>query len=270
MTGLIYGKLNRARTFSQTFTRTFDGLGTMQIVLPDYPVTSVTSVQVGNSAVPPSVLPTPPGTNLPPGTSIGYGYRFIPWEGNLPGANATLEFNGGFFWQGVQNVKVVYQAGYLVQNEPAIIPASPGPYTVTVLQQEGIWCRDGGVVYADTGVALTPVTAITAAGQYIPPSDAAPGLYTFGVADQGAPILISYSFVPAPLEEACIQMVAERYSYRTRVGEVMKSLGGQETARFQRGAMGPPWSSKSSLPPEVMDLIWDYVSVVYPSVGAPV
>lgn len=267
MTGLIYGKLNRARTFSQTFTRVFDGLGTMQIVLPDYPVTGVTSVQVGNAAVPPSALPTPPGTLQPAGTSLGYGYRIIPWDGNLPGANATLEFNGGFFWQGAQNVKVVYQAGYLVQAEPAIVPATP--FEVTVLQQEGIWCRDNGVTYASTGVALVPVAAITAAGQYIPPSDTSPGLYTFGTADASAAILISYSFIPAPLEEACIQMVAERYSYRSRVGDISKSLGGQETVRFARGAMGPPWSRQSSLPPEVMDLISDYISVVYPTVGAP-
>ena len=79
MTGLIYGKLNRARTFSQTFVRTFDGLGTMQIVLPDYLVTSVSAVTVGNTTIPPSVL----GTS---GPSPGYGFRFVPWEGNLPGA----------------------------------------------------------------------------------------------------------------------------------------------------------------------------------------
>ena len=263
MTGLIYGKLNRARTFSQTFVRTFDGLGTQQIVLPDYPVTGVSTVTVGNTTIPPSVLGTP-------GASPGYGYRFIPWEGNLPGTNAVLEFNNGYFWTGVQNVRVTYQAGYLIVKEPGTVPVlKTGPYTITVLQPEGIWCRDGGVTYAD-GTSLTPVTTITMAGQYIPPTDANPGLYTFSTLDQGQAVLISYSFIPAPLEEACIQMVAERYSYRSRVGEVSKSLGGQETVRFQRGAAGPPWSSKSSLPPEVMDLISDYISVVYPAIGAPV
>src|ERR1017187_3601093 len=132
MTGLIYGKLNRARTFSQTFTRTFDGLGTMQIVLPDYPVTSVTAVQVGNTAIPASILPIPPGSIQPPGTNIGYGYRLIPWDGNLPGTNAVLEFRGGYFYSGVQNIKVTYQAGYLVQGEAQKVPPATGPYTVTV------------------------------------------------------------------------------------------------------------------------------------------
>ena len=253
MTGLIYGKLNRARTFSQTFTRTFDGLGTMQIVLPDYPVTSVSAVQIGHRLIQPAPLLTPPS-----GSYYGYGYRFVPWEGNLPGENTVFEFVGGYFPMGAQNIKITYQAGYLVQNELSVIPATT-PWQVTALQQEGIWCRDNGVVYATSGVAFMPVKTITAAGQYIPPLDTSPGVYTFGAADEAASVLISYSFIPAPLEEACIQMVAERYSYRNRVGDISKSLGGQETVRFQRG----------ELPPEIMGLIRDYVSVVYPAIGAP-
>lgn len=259
MTGLIYGKLNRARTFSQTFTRTFDGVGNMQLVLPDYPVTSVVSVQNGNAIVPPSVLPTPPGSPQPIGTNSGYGYRLIPWDGNLPGTNATLEFAGGYFYTGAQSVRVVYRAGYLVSGEASVVPSS-SPWQITALQQEGIWCRDNGVSYAATGISLIPVSTITSAGQYIPPPDSSPGVYTFGTADQNAAILISYSFIPAPLEEACIQMVAERMAYRGRIGEISKSLGGQESVRF----------SRDKLPPEVMALIHDYVSVVYPLVGAPV
>ena len=266
MTGLIYGKLNRARTYSQTFTRTFDGVGNMQLVLPDYPVTSITTVQQGQVLIPPSSISQP----TPVGATPGYGYRFIPWEGNLPGTNAVVEFVGGFFYTRAQNVRVTYNAGYLIAKEPGVVPvAKVGPYTITVLQPEGIWCRDGGVTYAD-GTPLTPVTTISMAGQYIPPSDATPGLYTFSGSDQAQPVLISYSFIPAPLEEACIQMIAERYSYRGRVGEISKSLGGQETMRFARGSMGRPWSGGSSLPPEVMDLIWDYISVLPPVIGAPV
>ena len=264
MTGLIYGKLNRARTYSQVFTRTFDGLGQMQLLLPDYPVTKIISVQQGSALIQPGPLATPPAA------STYYGYRCPLWNGNLPGANAMLDFVNGWFWNAPQNIKVTYQAGYLVADEQATVPLSPGPYTTTVLQQEGIWCRDNGVVYADTGIALVPVTTITAIGQYIPPPDTTPGLYTFGVADAGANVLISYSFIPAPLEEACVQMVVERYMYRGRVGEISKSLGGQETMRYAYGNSGPPWSRMSSLPPQVMDLIWDYVSVVPPEIGAPV
>lgn len=261
MTGLIYGKLNRARTYSRLFERVFDGVGNMQLLLPDYPVTSVVSVQQENTLIPAANLPTLPSAGS------GYGYRYIPWDGMLPGSNAMLEFQGGWFYTGVQSIKVTYKAGYLVANEPAVVPATP--FQITVLQEQGIWCRDNGVAYASTGQLLTPVATITAAGQYIPPTDANPGRYTFDTADVGQALLISYSFIPAALEEACIQMIAERYSYRGRVGDIMKSLGGQETIRYYRGNPGQPWNRTTSLPPEVMDLIWDYVNVVPPNIGAP-
>lgn len=250
MTSLIYSKLNRGRLFSQTITRTFDGLGTAQLVLPDYPVTSVISVQQGNGMIPPSV---------PTGANPGYGYRLVPWDGNLPGDNAVLELQNGFFWVGPQNVKVTYVAGYLISNEAQVVPAS-GLYEITVNQWQGIWCRDNGVAYADTGTALTPVKTLTGAGQYVVGPDSTPGLYTFSAADADAALLFSYSFIPAVLEEAAIQMVAERYAYRGRVGDISKSLGGQETMRFQRG----------DLPPEVAGMLQDYISVVPPNIGAPV
>jgi hypothetical protein len=268
MTALIYGKLNRARLYSQIFTRIFDGVGNMQIVLPDWPVTKIVSVQQGAAVIPLSVLPMP-NSPQPSGTNPGYGYRYVPWQGNLPGDPAVIEFVGGFFYTRPQNVKITYQAGYAVSDEPWTVPAI-SPWQVTVLQQQGIWSRDGGVVYADTGVALVPVATGPTVGQYIPPTDANPGLYTFAAADAGAAVLISYSFIPADLEEACIQMVAERYTYRSRVGVLSQSLGGQETMRYLRGGAGRPWSGTSSLPPEVMDLIWPYCSVTPPAIGAPV
>jgi hypothetical protein len=261
---MIYSKLNRARLYSQTFTRTFDGVGNMQLVLPDWPVTSISLVQQGSRVIPQSNLGTPPAT----GTNQWNGYRYIPWSGSLPGDAAVIEFANDWLYVFPQNVKVTYTAGYLIQNEPGIVPAAP--YQITVQQPMGIWCRDNGVVYATTGVALTPVPTSPGLGQYVIPPDTTPGVYTFSPNDQNAQVLISYSFIPADLEEACIQMVAERYAYRNRVGEISKSLGGQETIRWARGNAGPPWTSQSSLPPEVMDLIWPYVSVIPPAIGAPV
>ena len=264
MTGLIYGKLSRSRVYSHTHTRYFNGVGNMQLVLPDYPVTSISSVQIGQAVIQPSVVPLA-GAAQPSGTNPCYGYTFTPWNGGLPGANAVLEFRGGYFPVGVQNVQVVYTAGYLIQAEAWTVP-STSPYQITVLQPEGIWSRDNGVTYAN-GTPLQAVSTITGPGQYIIGPDSTPGLYTFGAADAGAAILISYSFIPAPLEEACIQMVNERYSYRSRIGEVSKSLGGQESVRFLRGGRN---TGNNSLPPEVMDLISDYISVLPPDIGAPV
>ena len=258
MSTMIRGKLNRGQLYGRTCTRTFDGVGNMQLVLPDYPVISVSSLVQGSQAIQSSTLTVNPG----------YGFRLIPWNGDLPGEPAVLELVGGYFYTRAQNIQVTYLAGYMIQNEAEVVPASPGPYTVTVLQPNGVWCRDNGVSYA-TGVALVPVAATPTVGQYIPPVDTTPGLYTFAPADTGKAILISYSFIPADLEEATIQMVAERLSYRGRIGEISKSLGGQETVRFFRGSSGPPYGRNSALPPEVMDLIWPYTSVLAPTMGAP-
>lgn len=267
MSTMIQGKLNRARTFSQSFVRVFDGVGNMQIVLPDYPVTSVQSVQIGQRVIPPSILPLS-GSAQPAGSNPGYGYRYIPWSGNLPGSPAVLEFAGGYFNQGAQNVRVQYTAGYLIQNEAWEITSGSG-MNVVVLQPLGVWCRDNGVTLVD-GTVLTPVTSGPPLGNdYVTPTDANPGAYTFSTATVGKEVLISYSFIPASLEEACIQMVAERYSYRSRVGDISKSLGGQETMRFFRGNTGMPWGRTGSLPPEVMDLLNDYISVLPPDIGAP-
>lgn len=268
MSALISNKLNRARTYSQSFTRVFDGVGNMQLVLPDYPVTAISTVQVGSRAILPSVIPAV-GSAPPPNTSLGDGYRWIPWRGDLPGDPVVIELADGWFRMGPQNVRVIYTAGYLIQGEAWTVPAT-APYQITVLQPSGIWCRDVSVSYAATSSSLVAVANSPGVGQYIPPTDSAPGLYTFSAADAGAAVLISYSFIPADLEEACCQMVAERYSYRNRIGEIAKTLGGQETIRWQRGAMGPPWNAYSSLPPEVMDLINPYISVVPPAIGAPV
>jgi hypothetical protein len=266
MTAMIYSKLNRSRLFSQSVIRTFDGTGTYQLVLPDWPVTAVTKVQVGASLINPSPLPNPTTGVIPP-PSLGYGYRFVSWNGNLPGDPAVLEFNNGIWYRGAQNIQVTYNAGYLQSNEPITVPSS-GPYTATVMQPQGLWCRDNGVVYASSGEALTPVATSPSVGQYIPPSDTNPGFYTFSSSDSGAALLVSYSFIPADLEEACIQMVTERWSYRGRIGTLSKSLGGQETVHFMRGGMRGQMFPE--LPPEVEALIWPYVSVLPPAIGAPV
>lgn len=269
---MIINKLNRARLFLQTFTRIIDAVGNYQIVLPDYPVLGITSVQMGSALVQPFPLPTPgQAPPLPQLTLAGYsGYRFVPWMGDLPGDPAVVEMVGGVFWRGVQNVKVTYQAGYAIQNEPQVVPATP--FQVTVNQPQGIWCRDGGVTYSN-GTALVAVTGTPAGGQYVPPLDppstlAALGQYTFSAADSGRTVLITYSFVPSDLEMACIQQVGEVFSYRDRIGQLDKTLGGQETIRYLRGGIGR--GQVFDIAPEVEARIWPYVSVIPPAIGAPV
>lgn len=268
---MINAKLNRGALYSRSVTTTLDGVGTYQLMLPEYPITEVTQVQMGSQLIQAAPLPTPSTSVVPPANPC-YGYRLTTWGGRLPGSPHMLEFVNGIWYYGVQNIKVTYVAGYLVENEPATIAAptvSGQPPTVTVKMPNGLWCKDNGVAYAN-GTLFVSVAASPTVGQYVPPTDSAPGVYTFNTNDVNASILISYSFIPADLEEAVCQMVTERYLYRTRVGEISKSLGGQESVRWSRGDLRSAYRDMNALPPEVMDLINPYISVLPPTIGAPV
>jgi hypothetical protein len=73
-------------------------------------------------------------------------------------------------------------------NEAHSVPAS-SVYTVTVTNS-ATFGIDLGVTYAATGIPLTNVATLTAAGQYT----YAAGVYTFYSADASAAVLFSYSY----------------------------------------------------------------------------
>lgn len=79
-----------------------------------------------------------------------------------------------------------------VETQAAAIPASPGPYTVTVTNSAN-FIEDLGVVNASTGSAFTRVASAPATGQY----SVSAGVYTFASADAGGSIIISYSWLDA-------------------------------------------------------------------------
>ena len=83
---------------------------------------------------------------------------------------------------------------------------------------------------------MTAVAASPATGQYIAPTSSN-CFYQFAAGDVNAAVLISYSYVPADIEDACINIVGERYSYKSRPGLVSKSLGGQETMSYSQKDM---------------------------------
>ena len=58
------------------------------------------------------------------------------------------------------------------------------------------------------------------------------GVYSFAQADAGSTVLLTYGYVPADLASCCMDWAAERYAYRSRIGQHSKSLGGQETMAF--------------------------------------
>lgn len=72
--------------------------------------------------------------------------------------------------------------------EAHAVPAS-SPYTVTVTNSAE-FVDDYGVVYAATGLPLTKVASGPTQGQY----SVSAGVYTFAAADDGAAVLISYTY----------------------------------------------------------------------------
>jgi Phage gp6-like head-tail connector protein len=210
----IYGELGRASLFQHTVSETYDGPGRARLILRQWPVLSVTSLTVGTQAIQAAA-------------SYGQtGYQLQTWDGIPPGAPQALDLNGYVFCPGSSNVAVTYTAGYVVQNEAQTIPGTP--YQVTVEAPYGNFAVDQGVNFTG-GAALTKVASAPAAGQY---SVDAAGKYTFAAADTAKPVQISYSFIPADIEQACIEIAAERYRYKDRIGQTSKSLGGQETASY--------------------------------------
>lgn len=221
--------LSRGNILLGTYTDYYDGAGYGQqrVVLRRWPVLSISAVMLGSVVIQPGVRPTPTNQNS---TS---GYLLDQWDGIPAGGMQSLDFYAYAIPRGRQNVQVTYQAGYAVLGEAGVIPATP--FKIQAAQLYGAWAADGGVSFA-TGVALVPIASGTpATGQYI--VDPATGIYTFAAADTGKAVLISYSYIPADLAQACVELVSERFKYRSRIGEASKTLGGQETITYSQKDM---------------------------------
>ena len=202
----ILADLGRAAILPATYVDTFDGRGTSVLTLRQWPVTRLLSCTLDDMPVVASTSPGQAGTMLEVANPAP------------PGTMQRVVYSGGAFPRGVQNVSVVYRAGYEIVGEAGSVPSAP-PYAVAALAPYGAWQIDTGVVGASA--------AYTANG----------GVYTFSAADAGAAVSLSYGYVPADLSRAACEWVADRYAARTRIGQSAKTLGGQETASFIVKAM---------------------------------
>ena len=241
ISGAIYACLSRPWLIPRQVTERYDGGGKRRLWLKRFPALSIASLVVDGVAVPAAPQP---GSGI---TWPQAGYLLDPWDGVPPGRIQAIDVYGLWglgqpnynFGAGRQNVLVTYTAGYQVSAEAWSVPASPGPYAITVQAPFGPWASDAGVTYAN-GTALTAVSSAPAQGQYqvvvtnspdgVPPTWSV--AYTFAAADAGAAVLISYGFIPAAINNACIEWVAERYRYRTRIGQSAQTVSGQMTSAY--------------------------------------
>lgn len=79
----------------------------------------------------------------------------------------------------------------IANNEVASVPATPGPYTVTVANAAN-FRDDLGVYFSDTARRIDLVASGPVAGQYS--VNESTGVYTFAAADQGRPLYVSYRY----------------------------------------------------------------------------
>lgn len=260
VSAMVRAYINRPWLLPRAYVRQFDGTGTRQLLLPDYPVigSALAGLTISGTSIP--LAPQPDNTNTL--LSPYFGYRFQPWDGLLPGMPAAVELVGSYFWYGAQNVVVSYTAGYQVTDEAQTIPVTP--YQVAPLGASGAWATDQGVTFAATGAALTAIASGTpTTGQYLPPAPDASvprAFYTFAAADTALDVLLSYGFVPADLEQIVLELIAERASYRRRVGLRSQSLASQESFTYMDGALGG-WAAEALRP---------YTSVLPPPIGVSV
>lgn len=216
VSGTILGYINRVLV-PHTLTELRDGTGTARMLLHDWPVLSISSLILDGS---------PLALNATPQNGGG-GFVFDAPSPYPPGTMANVTLLGGArFSRGVANVLVSYLAGYMVQAEAAVVPASP--YAVQAANPYGSFSTDEAVTYAD-GTALAKVASNPGVGQY---AVSQTGLYSFSAADVGQSVLLSYGYTPAAIRQACVEAVSERFRYKDRIGIQSQSLASQETISY--------------------------------------
>lgn len=249
---LIQSWLNR-RIAPQAYTEVRDGQGMGRgryvMSLNNLPVYNVSSLKVSGIDIPQSA----DNGVLQPG--YGFDSKQV-WL--APVGPISNRFNSSMFEliHGVGNIVVKYNAGFMVlpaldvsYDDAGLYPAeahdipSASPYTVST---EQLWASDNGAFFDVGLVALTPVSGVPAVGQY----SVSDGVYTFAAADAGKSILLSYGYIPADVEQACLEMVGLRFREKDRIGQVSKAVG-SETVSF----------SQKDMPEDVKTLLNQYRKV---------
>lgn len=217
----VLGYLNRTGLELRDYAEMYDTYGAQFMVLRNNPVYAVSAISI--SGVPKTVAA---GNGI--STPFTNGYVLSPAYAPLMSPNSQrLDFYGYRLPNARGQVYVQYRAGFVMVDE-LVVPGTPFQYTTNYF-----WLANVAVAYSN-GDALTEVAASPTEGQYAVSVD---GVYLFAAADVGETVLISYSYTPADIQDAIINIVSARYRYMDRIGIVSKSLGGQETISYSQKSM---------------------------------
>ena len=181
----------------QSYTEYYNPAQYTQITLRQWPVQSISSIALDG------VTLTSPATGMPP--TGGWLVEDVLTSSGRP---QKVTLFGYSFRLGAYGAQVTYTAGYQVSGEARTVPASGGVITPYQTATAAL-----AVTYAN-GTALTLVTSAPAAGQYAFANNG----FTFSSADANAGVLLTYSTIPAPVQQAVNEIVGEAYARRQRIG----------------------------------------------------
>lgn len=213
----IYRYITLATVAVTDYVERRDSYGNNWIRPHNWPLLSVESIQYGGISI----------TAEATGNPLSAGYTI-----SAPDYGAARLTLHGYPWfpKGKDQVLLTYTAGFREVDEPQVVPATP-----FTLSTDLLWAGSISVSTA-LGVEMTQVDASPADGEY---SVSSTGQYTFNVAQEGATVLITYSYVPDDLSQAVTELVGQTYKSKDQINLRSKSLGGQETISYFQNQITP-------------------------------
>lgn len=185
-----------------------NGTGTQTLVLPDSPILSVSYLSIDGVEVPAS----------DDGITAGYTHD-----------EAAIYLVGGRKFPRVrQSVVCSWVAGY-AGSEIAYIPAGNTPSLTPT--DGGRAVTNVSVTAVATETLLTEVASNPGTGQYA----FSAGNYSFSAADANLQVRMDYYCVPGPIEQACIDMVAQDIKQRDNIGVKSRSISGETVSYSSDG-----------------------------------
>lgn len=182
-----------------------NGNGSKRLTLPETPIISISALSVDGATIPVSA------------DSQQSGYMFD---------ESTIYLIGYVFTKGAQNVVCSWVSGYETTetayvptgNTPTLAPTTGGTATTVV-----------AVTDLTSGIPLSQVGSNPASNQFSFNS----GTFTFNVAQYNHSVVMDYYYVPAPVEQAVIEMVGLDLQQRSNIGINSKSLA-NETVTYEK------------------------------------
>lgn len=193
-----------------SYIQNFRGYGKAETLLKFWPILSVESVFTHGIAVQPSVV-----TNGLPGSGYTVSDR--------RNGQQAIQLYGYNFGNG-SPCQISYEAGFETTQTMVIPSETPWQLTPT---NKGVWSADLGVLI--NGIEGVLVIGTPTTGQYAVDEW---GTYTFAEADAGKTVVIAYSYTPAAVSQAAMEIVGLWFKRRDRIGIQSKTLGGQETITY--------------------------------------